>query len=585
MTGFRASLPFALAAISSAAPPGYTEPSACRPCHQAIFDRYAATPMGRSFYLPDPKRDVAAWNNATFHHKASNQHFEMFRRDGKPFVRRFRIENGRRADLLEREVTHVMGSGERAVSLLHQTPEGRIYELPVAWYSQEKAWAMAPGYDRPHHAGFSRQVNHKCMFCHNAYVDVPPQTARTGWDADVLFPRNLPLGIDCQRCHGPGARHAATKSPSDIIHPGKLSPQRSLEVCMQCHYETTTFRLPESYRRFGRPFYSYRPGEPLGDYIVHFDHAPGTGHEEKFEIVSAAYRLFQSRCFSESAGRMTCLTCHSPHGERPRTADRCAGCHPSVSRHAAGTSGDCVSCHMPRRRTEDVVHVVMTDHKISRRPPPGDLVAPRREKTEAEQTYRGEVVQVYPPPRPEDRIYTGIAQVKEGANLEAGIRILEATLNRTPLSVPEPYFELGDALRVAGRVTDAVHAYRKALAADPAFPQAWNNLANVLADAGKTADAVDAYRQAIRLTPWDSEYHVNLGLTFLGAGRIAEARAAMVAAVRANPWSADAHANLGAVLLSIGEYAAARAELEEALAIEPGHVRARANLALAKREK
>ena len=34
---------------------------------------------------------------------------------------------------------------------------------------------------------------------------------------------------------------------------------------------------------------------------------------------------------------------------------------------------------MPRRRTQDVVRVVMTDHRIQRRPPPGDLLAPLAE--------------------------------------------------------------------------------------------------------------------------------------------------------------------------------------------------------------
>src|SRR5258706_1776023 len=34
---------------------------------------------------------------------------------------------------------------------------------------------------------------------------------------------------------------------------------------------------------------------------------------------------------------------------------------------------------MPARRAQDVVHVVMTDHRIQRRPPPGDPIAPLAE--------------------------------------------------------------------------------------------------------------------------------------------------------------------------------------------------------------
>ena len=46
-----------------------------------------------------------------------------------------------------------------------------------------------------------------------------------------------------------------------------------------------------------------------------------------------------------------------------------------------------MTCHMPKRRTEDVVHVVMTDHFIERRPPDRDLLAnlAERHPTEAEE--------------------------------------------------------------------------------------------------------------------------------------------------------------------------------------------------------
>jgi len=82
---------------------------------------------------------------------------------------------------------------------------------------------------------------------------------------------------------------------------------------MQCHLETTSAPLPNMIRRYGRGAFSYKPGEPLGDYMLHFDHAAGTGRQDKFEIAHAAYRLRKSACFQESAGAMTCTTCHHPH--------------------------------------------------------------------------------------------------------------------------------------------------------------------------------------------------------------------------------------------------------------------------------
>lgn len=559
----------------------------CRDCHAEIVDRYEQTPMGRSFQLPDPKTDLGDWNRASFYHQASGRHYEMTRRGDKLLIRRYRKDaDGKPVDILERPVSYVMGSGERAVSYIFRTPEGRLYELPVSWYSQEEAWAMSPGYDRPNHAGFTRQINHKCMFCHNGYPAVDPAAARPGFDADVLWPKQLPLGIDCARCHGDGAEHARSGDPRAIVNPARLSPERSNEVCMQCHYETTTFRLPEAMRRFDRSFYSYEPGEPLGDYVAHFDHAPGAGHDDKFEIVSAAYRLRQSQCFQQSAA-MTCLSCHNPH-DRPepearaaRYRSQCLECHAPTLAAEHAAQADCVACHMPLRRTEDVVHVAMTDHKIVRRSPSGDLLAVLPEKTDAEQTYRGEVVQVYPPTDPDLRdVYWAIAQVKERANLGPGLERLEEILEQSPPDAARPWLELADKLAETRRFEDAEAAYRKAVEADSRHPQAWNNLANLLADQQRFEEAERAYLRALEVTPKDPAVHGNRGLTLMDAGRREEALSAFAAAVSANPADPEAQARYGAALLAMGRMAEAAGALRTALALEPAHREARRNLEL-----
>ena len=103
-----------------------------------------------------------------------------------------------------------------------------------------------------------------------------------------FFAGDLPEGIDCQRCHGPGRAHVESArngaSPAAvraaIVNPGRLAPERQIEVCLQCHLESTSRPLPYSLRRYGRGMFSYRPGEALENYILHFDRAPGTGHDD-----------------------------------------------------------------------------------------------------------------------------------------------------------------------------------------------------------------------------------------------------------------------------------------------------------------
>ena len=64
----------------------------------------------------------------------------------------------------------------------------------------------------------------------------------------------------------------------------------------------------------------------------------------------------------------------------PNITRVCRQCHAAafdglVSKGMHPAAASCVDCHMPKRRTEDVVHVVMTDHLIQRRPPSGNLLA------------------------------------------------------------------------------------------------------------------------------------------------------------------------------------------------------------------
>src|SRR6476469_10272368 len=67
---------------------------------------------------------------------------------------------------------------------------------------------------------------------------------------------------------------------------------------------------------------------------------------------------------------------------------------PQVAGVRAGAT--CVDCHMPKRRTQDAVHVVMTDHYIQRRPVRPDLLAARAESDSLGQgDYRGEVEVAY----------------------------------------------------------------------------------------------------------------------------------------------------------------------------------------------
>jgi Flp pilus assembly protein TadD len=589
---------------------GYAAPDSCGGCHRDIASSYRSVAMAQSLRRAGPEDAVQGDARANrIEHPPSGYVYEM-RNEGGRFIQRRseRDERGRPVRVFDREATFVVGSGRHARSYLHLSPTGEMTELPVSWYARDRGWGMSPGFDRADQPDFFRPVPYACLFCHNGYPALP-----RGTDSPIapqLYPRDLPAGIDCQRCHGPGQRHVDlardraapfTEVRRSIVNPARLPPDRQMDICMQCHLETTSSAGWNGLVVFGRGVFSFRPGEDLAGYQWHFDHPASAGRADKFEIAHQAYRLRQSACFKASAGRMTCTTCHDPHRrpERPAEhyASKCLGCHhleecgPARSAaHGAdrGEGGrprgtpDCVSCHMPPRRTDDVVHVVMTDHLIRRHHPPAqDRLAPRREAAEA---YRGPIVFYRPeeiPDGPTGNLALGVASLLDGVDVARGLPLLEKAVAATDPAQPEPHFQLGLTLQSRGRLDAARASLERAADVAPGNARILLALGDLLAAMGRRDEALRRYDQAVAAWPAGAQAHANAGGLLALAGRLDEALARLDKAVALQADSATAHASRGAVLLRLGRRDEAEKDLLEALRIDPREPAAASNLAKA----
>jgi tetratricopeptide (TPR) repeat protein len=225
---------------------------------------------------------------------------------------------------------------------------------------------------------------------------------------------------------------------------------------------------------------------------------------------------------------------------------------------------------MPKRRAEDTPGMVMTDHRIQRRLPPGDLLAEFREPPPEE--YRGPVVPYYPSPFPntgENALYRAIAQVGLGNNLEAGLPALERELQRQKPRNPEFYLILGDALNSAAMYPKAADAYEQAVRLNPSSSRALRGMAVALEKSGNSAQAAEILKRAVELAPSDPEFWFQLGMLDSAAGRIRDAIAKVEKAIALDPSRPEKSRRLAEILLKSGQSDRALTAVQDALRTDP----------------
>jgi tetratricopeptide (TPR) repeat protein len=130
-------------------------------------------------------------------------------------------------------------------------------------------------------------------------------------------------------------------------------------------------------------------------------------------------------------------------------------------------------------------------------------------------------------------------------------------------------------------VEEAVSAYRRAVAVNPRYSEAWTNLGNALRDQGEMSAAVEAYEQAAAIAPSSPEVLNNLGVAYKELDRLDDAITCYRRALAAKPSHVEAHNNLGLALMEDGQIPAAIASFEQALSLRPDYPAARYNLGLA----
>ena len=223
------------------------------------------------------------------------------------------------------------GAGEQAITFVTREDAGHYLEEGRSWYKRLNGYALTPGASST--AGTRYRLFDpeagilRCFSCHS--------TGPLSLAADeAIVPHEL--GVRCEACHGAGAAHARDPAKAHPANPGRLGAVQLNALCGNCHrmpaglQETPDLRNPWNARH-----------QPL--------------------------LLAASACFQRSQGRLTCLTCHSPHAPLEHSLASynaaCARCH-AAPRHTRPVAGRaCASCHMPAVKPQ--ANLEFANHRIA----------------------------------------------------------------------------------------------------------------------------------------------------------------------------------------------------------------------------
>jgi tetratricopeptide (TPR) repeat protein len=118
----------------------------------------------------------------------------------------------------------------------------------------------------------------------------------------------------------------------------------------------------------------------------------------------------------------------------------------------------------------------------------------------------------------------------------------------------DSFYRKAGELFDSGDVGNAVEAIKKALKADPEYPEAYDMLGHMLIKKGEFDDAIASFNSALKINPRLRTSKTGIGFALLGKGDLKEAESAFMAALKLNPYPSTAHYGLGLVHEKLKDY-------------------------------
>jgi DmsE family decaheme c-type cytochrome len=249
----------------------------------------------------------------------------------------------------------VLGSGPLAASGEGAVPGPQQEAAPPTQRAADAAPAQS-GYVGPE----------TCLTCHDT------ATLHGTAHGNARIPGSPAADKGCESCHGPGQAHVEDDAKGHILKFSQMPARQVSDTCLTCHNKTEHAMWDSS----------SHAARNMGCVSCHSVHAPKS---ERGQLVKAnqlelcatchkpqAHKQLRSSHMPVREGKMTCTSCHNPHGSTNVRMLRvgnyinesCSSCHtekrgPFLWEHAAGRES-CVTCHDPHGSNNDRMLVVRT---------------------------------------------------------------------------------------------------------------------------------------------------------------------------------------------------------------------------------
>ena len=207
-----------------------------------------------------------------------------------------------------------------------------------------------------------------CVVCHTDQEASLKGTKH----AQAKNPRSPAATTGCESCHGPGQAHVDDDAKGHILKFGAMKPADVSQTCLACHNRG-------SHAGWDAGAHAARN---LTCTTCHSVHAPQSAQSQlvkatETQVCATCHRLQVAKTERAVAhmpvreGKMSCSSCHNPHGSISNVknlktggsvSEFCTTCHtemrgPTLFEHAP-VRENCATCHDPHGSSNDRMLVV-----------------------------------------------------------------------------------------------------------------------------------------------------------------------------------------------------------------------------------